>query len=218
MKTMEKRQILEEISGAILEFDAAKAEQLCRDAIALGIPAYEIIVEGMARGMEKVSRRYESGDYFLSELIMAGDTMKQALAVLEPHLTSEGGAPRGSVVIGTVQGDLHDIGKQIFGNLLRGAGFKVIDLGFDVSPAAFADEVEKARPDILGMSALITTTMTSMADTIAELKRRNLRTRLRVIIGGAAVDQAYAERIGADAAARDAVEGVSICSSWMWTK
>jgi 5-methyltetrahydrofolate--homocysteine methyltransferase len=211
---MDKQQVLREISEAITNFDPARAAELCGTAISMGVPPYEIIVDGMARGMEVVSKRYESGDYFLSELVMAGETMKAALEVVEPHLMKNGAESRGTVVIGTVQGDLHDIGKHIFGNLLRGAGFRVIDLGFDVSPAAFADEVERTRPDILGMSALITTTMTSMADTIAELKRRGLRAMVKVIIGGAAVDAAYASSIGADAAARDAVEGVSICKEW----
>jgi 5-methyltetrahydrofolate--homocysteine methyltransferase len=212
---LEKRQLLDQINVAIVEFDGAKAEKLCQEALALGIPPYEIILEGMAKGMELVSRRYESGDYFLSELIMAGETMKQALTIVEPHIAGHGGKPRGTIVIGTVQGDLHDIGKHIFGNLLRGAGFRVIDLGFDVSPKAFVDEVEKSRPDILGMSALITTTMTSMADTITELRIRGLRNCVRVIIGGAAIDAEYAEKIGADAAARDAIKGVAICSEWM---
>jgi methylmalonyl-CoA mutase cobalamin-binding domain/chain len=211
---LDKRQLLDQISVAIVDFDGAKAEELCREAIAMGIPPYEIILEGMAKGMGLVSKRYESGDYFLSELVMAGETMKQALAVVEPYLAREGGKPRGTIVIGTVQGDLHDIGKHIFGNLLRGAGFRIIDLGFDVSPKAFADEVEKSHPDIIGMSALITTTMTSMAETITELKRRHLRDGVKVIIGGAAVDPEYAKKIGADAAARDAIEGVAICNEW----
>ncbi len=211
---MDKQQILEEISEAVTNFDADRAAELCRSALTLGIPPYEIIVDGMAKGMEVVSKRYEDGDYFLSELVMAGETMKQALEVVEPHLVKDGGKTRGTVVIGTVQGDLHDIGKHIFGNLLRGAGFRVVDLGFDVSSASFADEVERTKPEILGMSALITTTMTSMADTIGELKIRGLREGVKVIIGGAAVDKAYAIAIGADAAARDAVEGVSICKEW----
>ncbi len=211
---LDKQQILIEISEAVTNFDADRAAELCRTAIVMGVPPYEIIVDGMSKGMDAVSKRYENGDYFLSELVMAGETMKQALEVVEPHLVKEGGKSRGTVVIGTVQGDLHDIGKHIFGNLLRGAGFRVVDLGFDVSPASFADEVEKTKPEILGMSALITTTMTSMADTIEELKRRGLREKVKVIIGGAAVDVAYAAAIGADAAARDAVEGVSICKEW----
>jgi 5-methyltetrahydrofolate--homocysteine methyltransferase len=211
---MDKQQILGEISEAVTNFDVERAADLCRAAIAMGVPPYEIIIDGMAKGMEVVSKKYESGDYFLSELVMAGETMKVALEVVEPQLMGSDVKSRGTVIIGTVQGDLHDIGKLIFGNLLRGAGFRVIDLGFDVSPVAFADEVEKTKPDILGMSALITTTMTSMADTIAELKRRGLREGLKVIIGGAAVDSAYAASIGANAAARDAVEGVSICKEW----
>ncbi len=214
MSDLDKAQILDEISRAVVEFDGGKAEKLCGEAIAMGIPPYEVIVKGMAKGMEQVSRLYEAGDFFLSELVMAGETMNQALAVIEPCLSREGGKARGTVVIGTVHGDLHDIGKTIFGNLLRGAGFRVVDLGFDVSPKAFADEVEKTRPDILGMSALITTTMISMEETIRELRRRGLMDGVKVIIGGAAVDADYAARIGADAAARDAIEGVAICSGW----
>ena len=211
---MDKREILIEISEAVINFDASKAQELCKTALAMGVPPYEIIMDGMAKGMNLVSKRYENGDYFLSELVMAGDTMKQALEVVEPHLNQEDGKSRGTILIGTVQGDMHDIGKHIFGNLLRGAGFKVVDLGFDVSPTSFADEVEKSKPEILGMSALITTTMTSMADTIVELKKRGIRNKVKVIIGGAAVDRAYATKIDADAAARDAVEGVSICKDW----
>jgi 5-methyltetrahydrofolate--homocysteine methyltransferase len=211
---LDKQQILGEITEAITNFDVERAAELCRTAIAMGMPPYEIIIDGMARGMEVVNKKYESGDYFLSELIMAGETMRVALDVVEPKLMKGDIKSRGTIIIGTVQGDLHDIGKRIFGNLLRGVGFKVIDLGFDVSPAAFADEVEKTKPNILGMSALITTTMTSMADTIAELKRRGLRECVRVIIGGAAVDSVYAASIGADAAAKDAVEGISICKEW----
>ena len=212
---MKKQQILREISEAVINFDVERAAELCRTAITIGVPPYEIIIDGMAKGMEVVSKRYESGDYFLSELVMAGETMKAALEVVEPQLIESGAKSMGTIVIGTVQGDLHDIGKHIFSNLLRGAGFKVIDLGFDVSPTAFADEVEKTKPDILGMSALITTTMTSMADTINELKKRGLREGVKVIIGGAPVDGAYAASIGADAATRDAVEGISICKEWM---
>jgi 5-methyltetrahydrofolate--homocysteine methyltransferase len=211
---LNKQEILEKISEAVIDFDALQARELCGTALATGVPPYEIIIDGMAKGMDVISKKYENGDYFLSELVMAGETMKQALEVVEPHLKQNGVKSRGTVVIGTVQGDLHDIGKHIFGNLLRGAGFTVIDLGFDVSPKSFADEVERSKPDILGMSALITTTMTSMAETITELKKRGTRNKVKIIIGGAAVDNQYASKIGADAAARDAIEGVSTCKDW----
>jgi 5-methyltetrahydrofolate--homocysteine methyltransferase len=211
---LNKQEILEKISEAVIDFDALQAQELCETALAMGVPPYEIIIDGMAKGMDLISKKYENGDYFLSELVMAGETMKQALEVVEPHLKQNGVKSRGTVVIGTVQGDLHDIGKHIFGNLLRGAGFTVIDLGFDVSPKLFADEVERSKPDILGMSTLITTTMTSMAETITELKKRGTRNKVKIIIGGAAVDNQYASKIGADAAARDAIEGVSTCKDW----
>jgi len=207
--------ILDQISEAVVDFDAARAERLCGEAIAQGVPPYEVITGGLAKGMDVVSRRYEAGEYFLSELIMAGETMKEALRVIEPHLPKGAGETRGTIVVGTVQGDLHDIGKNIFANLARGAGFRVIDLGFDVSPKVFADEVEWSRPDLFGMSALLTTTMTNMGDTVAELERRGLRGGVKIIIGGASVDQAFAKKIRADRAVRDAVEGVAVCKQLM---
>jgi 5-methyltetrahydrofolate--homocysteine methyltransferase len=207
--------ILDQISEAIVDFDAARAEKLCGEAIAQGIPPYKVITEGLAKGMDVVSKRYEAGEYFLSELIMAGETMKEALRAVEPHLPKGTGETRGTIVVGTIQGDLHDIGKNIFANLARGAGFRVIDLGFDVSPKAFADEVEQSRPDIVGMSALLTTTMANMGETVAELERRGLRSSVHIVIGGASVDQAFAKKIGADRAVKDAVEGVAVCKQMM---
>ncbi len=203
--------ILNQIGEAVVEFDAVRAEELCGEAIAQGVPPYEVITGGLAKGMDVVSKRYEAGEYFLSELIMAGETMKEALRAVEPHLPRVSSEMRGTIVVGTVQGDLHDIGKNIFANLARGAGFRVIDLGFDVSPKAFAEEVEKSRPNLIGMSALLTTTMNNMEETITELKRRGLRDSVKILIGGASVDQAFAKKIGADRAVKDAVEGVSVC-------
>jgi len=121
---------------------------------------------------------------------------------------------RGTIVIGTVQGDLHDIGKNIVATLLRASGFEVIDLGFDVSPQKFVEEVERSEANILGMSALLTTTMVNMDAAIKELKNKGLRDQVKVVVGGAPIDQDFARKIGADAAAKDAVEGVAICKSW----
>jgi len=211
---LEREEILGRLKDAVVNFDIDRTQELCKRALEKGIPAYEIVIEGMAKGMDIVGQKYESGEFFLSELIMAGETMKEGMKVVEPHLKSEGVKARGGIVIGTVQGDLHDIGKNIVATLLRPSGFEVIDLGFDVSPQKFIEEVRKSKPDILGMSALLTTTMINMDATIKELKNKGLRDQVKVIIGGAPIDPAYAKKIGADAAAKDAVEGVAICKRW----
>jgi 5-methyltetrahydrofolate--homocysteine methyltransferase len=165
--------------------------------------------------MEVVGEKYERNEYFLAELIMAGETMKEGMKTLEPHLKAGELKRVGKVVIGTVRGDLHDIGKNIVATLLSAAGFDVIDLGVDVPPEKFVEAVKENSPDIVGMSALLTTTMVEMEDIIKELKKAGLRDKVKVIIGGAPITREYAEKIGADAAARDAVEGVNICKSWM---
>ena len=211
---LERKETLNKLKDAVVNFDIESIQKLCKTALEKGIPAYEIVIEGMAKGMDTVGQKYECGEFFLSELIMAGETMKEGMKVIEPYLKSEGVKARGTIVIGTVQGDLHDIGKNIVATLLRASGFEVIDLGFDVSPQKFVEEVERSEANILGMSALLTTTMVNMDAAIKELKNKGLRDQVKVVIGGAPIDQEFARKIGADAAAKDAVEGVGICKSW----
>ena len=146
---------------------------------------------------------------------MAGEVMKEGMKVLEPYLRGSEIRKIGKVVIGTVRGDLHDIGKNIVATLLSAAGFEVIDLGVDVPPEKFVEAVKEHNPDIIGMSALLTTTMIEMENVIKALKEAGLRNRVKIIIGGAPITREFAEKIGADAAARDAVEGVNICKSWV---
>jgi 5-methyltetrahydrofolate--homocysteine methyltransferase len=210
-----REEILGRIRDAIVNLDIDNIGRLCEEAIRAGVPAYEVVMEGMARGMEVVGEKYERNEYFLAELIMAGETMKEGMKVLEPYLKAGELKRVGKVVIGTVRGDLHDIGKNIVATLLSAAGFDVIDLGVDVPPEKFVEAVKENSPDIVGMSALLTTTMVEMEDIIKELKKAGLRDKVKVIIGGAPITREYAEKIGADAAARDAVEGVNICKSWM---
>jgi 5-methyltetrahydrofolate--homocysteine methyltransferase len=210
-----REEILGRIRDAIVNLDIDNIGRLCEEAIRAGVPAYEVVMEGMARGMEVVGEKYERNEYFLAELIMAGETMKEGMKVLEPYLKAGELKKIGKVVIGTVRGDLHDIGKNIVATLLSAAGFDVIDLGVDVPPEKFVEAVKENSPDIVGMSALLTTTMVEMEDIIKELKKAGLRDKVKVIIGGAPITREYAEKIGADAAARDAVEGVNICKSWM---
>jgi corrinoid protein of di/trimethylamine methyltransferase len=212
---VDKRAILDKLRDAIVKFDFDEVKQTCNEALQEGIPAYEIVMEGMAKAMETVSQKYECGDFFLSELIMAGETMKEGMKILEPHLEAGDRSSRGKVVIGTVEGDLHDIGKNIAATLLKASGFDVIDLGADVSSGKFVRQLQDSKAQILGMSALLSTTMVKMADTVDAIVKAGIRGKVKVIIGGAAVNAEYATEIGADAAAKDAVDGVAICKSWL---
>lgn len=210
-------EILGKLRDAIVALDIPGLQEACRDAIAAGIPAFRAVIEGMARGMEIVGEKYEAGEYYLAELIMAGETMREGMVVLEPHLTAGEVSRAGKAVIGTVKGDLHDIGKNVFLTLLRAANYEVIDLGVDVSPEAFLEAVKEHSPDILAMSALLTTTMVEMENVVAKLESEGVREGLKILIGGAPITNDYAERIGADAAARDAVDGVRIVNDWTRT-
>ncbi len=213
-----EEEILTRLRDAIVNLDIEAVQKAAKDAIEAGIPAYKAVIDGMAKGMEIVGQKYEDGEYFLAELIMAGETMKEGMAILEPHLKAGEIETAGKVVIGTVRGDLHDIGKNVVVTLLKAANFEVIDLGVDVSPEQFVEAVKKHNPDIVAMSALLTTTMIEMENVIESLKKSGLRDKVKIIIGGAPITPEYAEKIGADAAARDAVEGVRICSRWLKSK
>ena len=211
---MDKQTELDEISDAIVKMDIDAIPGLCKKAVEGGIPAIEVVVGGMARGMKLVGDRYEAGEYYLAELIMAGETMKEGMRVLEPHLKKGGARSAGKIVIGTVRGDLHDIGKNVLVTLLIAQNYEVIDLGVDVSPSMFAEAVNEYRPNVVATSALLTTTMGEMENVVLELKRRGLRDGVKVIVGGAPMTKKFAEKIGADAWAFDAVEGVRIISGW----
>lgn len=211
---MENESILEKLKRAIVDFDITTVREACKEALEKGIPAYDIVTKGMAKGMEVVGQKYENGEFFISDLIMAGETMKEGMKIVDPHLRFEEAVPRGMVVIGTVQGDLHDLGKNIVATLLKASGFQVIDLGFDVAPQRFVEETQTSKANIVGMSALLTTTMVNVDTTIRELEKAKLREQVKVIVGGAAISSEYARKAGADASANDAVNGVSICKKW----
>jgi len=209
-----ENEILERLRDAIVELDIPGTQKACEEAITAGVPAYRAVIEGMAKGMEIVGEKYEEGEYYLAELIMAGETMREGMVVLEPHLAAGEVSRSGKAIIGTVKGDLHDIGKNVFLTLLSAANYDVIDLGVDVTPEAFFEAVKEHSPDILAMSALLTTTMVEMEKVITKLVSEGAREGLKIIIGGAPITDEYAEKIGADAAARDAVDGVRIVDSW----
>ena len=207
-------EILGKLRDAIVTLDIPGLQDACEEAITAGVPAYRAVVEGMTKGMEIVGQKYEEGEYYLAELIMAGETMREGMVVLEPHLTAGEVSRAGKAVIGTVKGDLHDIGKNVFLTLLRAANYEVIDLGVDVSPEGFLEAVKEHSPDILAMSALLTTTMVEMENIVAKLESEGVREGLKILIGGAPITDDYAQKIGADAAARDAVDGVRIVTQW----
>jgi len=163
--------------------------------------------------MDRIGSAFENGEIFLPELLMAGDAMKAALELLRPELAKRGVPYIGKYAIGTVQGDLHDIGKNIVILMLEGNGWEVTDLGTDVSPEQFCEVVRKGDFDVLGMSALLTFTMPKMAETISALKAARLRDKMKIMVGGAPVTQTFTEKIGADAYARDAVEAVAKAKS-----
>jgi len=200
---------LEELRAAIVDGQNATALAKVSEALASGLPPEQILQEGLIAAMGETGALYQAGDIFVPEMLVAARAMSAALGVLKPHLVAEGIPSRAKVVIGTVQGDLHDIGKNLVAMFLEGNGFEVVDLGVDVSPARFVAEVNNGASAV-AISALLTTTMVNMADVITALAEANLRDRVRVLIGGAPITTEFADEIGADGYARDASSAVDL--------
>jgi len=212
---MKEEKILKRLQDCIVNLDIDGIGKAAQDALDAGIPPVKAVTEGMAKGMDIVGQKYEAKEYFLAELIMAGEVMKEGMKVLEPHLKKGEVQTLGKVAVGTVRGDLHDIGKNIVATLLGAAGFDIIDLGVDVTPEQFVEAVRTQKPKIIGMSALLTVTMPEMENVIKELKKAGLRDKVKVIVGGAPLTEDYAKKIGADAYGPNAVAGVNICKKWV---
>jgi len=208
-------ELLREISAALVNLDEGLVEELVARALEAGCQPVDVVEQGMRPGMEEVGRRFEGGEYFLSELIIAADIFQGVLNRRVLPLLPRESKTLGRVVIGTVRGDIHDIGKNLVAAMLRVSGFEVIDLGVDVPPERFVEAVREYRPDIVGMSALLTTTMLEMRNVIDALRAAGLRDKVKIIVGGAPVTEEYAREIGADAYARNAVEAVRKCSMLM---
>lgn len=189
-----------------------EAEALARQALAAGLDPLEVITEGFTPGMTVVGEGFARGELFLPDLVMAGEAMKRAITVLEPELVRRGGRREvlGQVVLGTVQGDIHEIGKTLVGTLLSANGFRVFDLGVDVAPQRYVDKAQEVDADIVGLSALLTTTMVVQEEVIQALQEAGLRGRVKVMVGGAPVTQSWADEIGADGYAEDAVGAVAV--------
>jgi len=194
------------IENSIIEGDTARAVELTRSALAAGVPAKDILEKELIPGIRKVGELFARGQYFFPELLISGEAMKAAVDELKPSLSKAGVPSTGRYLIGTVQGDVHDIGKNIVIMMLEGNGWEVTDLGVDVSPERFCAAVKEGDFDIVGLSSLLSTTMVKQAETIQALKRAGLKQRVKLMIGGAPVTQEYADEIGADAYAVNAVE------------
>lgn len=194
--------LIERMREQIVAIDQAGVEQTTLAALAAGASAQQIIAEGLGPGMETVGKKFEDGDYFVPELLLSARAMRSALDLLRPHLEGSGEASPGTVVLGTVQGDVHEIGKNIVGIVLAADGFEVHDLGEDVPPRDFLDKARELGADVVGMSALISLAVSKMAETVTMLKESDFEGR--VIVGGAALTHETAEAIGANAFAADA--------------
>jgi methylmalonyl-CoA mutase cobalamin-binding domain/chain len=198
------------IQADVLQGDEIGIKTHVREMLAKGFNAQEILQQGMIAAMEVVGERFRDGELFIPEVLLSARAMNEALLVLEPHLAGEKSEARGKVLIGTVHGDLHDIGKNMVATMLRGVGFEIKDLGLNITTEAFVREVEAYRPDVLGLSALLTTTMPEMGKVIEAIKQAGLRDKVKVIVGGAPLNAKFAKDIGADGYGADAGEAVSL--------
>lgn len=196
------------LKEAIIGGDEGVVESQVNKALAEGAEAGDIMANGLIAGMGVVGKRFKVGEMFLPEVLLSAEVMHKGLCIINPLLAKAGQKGMGKVVIGTVEGDIHDIGKRIVGFLLEGNGFEVTDLGVDVKADVFIKAIEESKPDILGMSALLTTTMPHMGEIINLLKERNLRDKVKVIVGGASVNDQFAKSIGADGYAPEAGSAV----------
>ncbi len=201
--------ILERLKNGVVEYDEETVVKAANEALSLDMNAYQAVMDGLAAGMDVVGKYFASGEYFVPEVLMCADALYGGLNILKPHIKLDPSKQvKGSVVIGTVEGDIHNIGKNLVGMLLQGAGFKVIDLGMNVTPAAFVKAALEHKADIVAMSALLTTTMIQMKTVIQSIQAAGLKTP--VIVGGAPLTQDYADQIGARGYAPDAASAVDV--------
>jgi 5-methyltetrahydrofolate--homocysteine methyltransferase len=207
--------VYEQLSTTVLEGDSAKTPGLVQQALDEGLQPKDILDNGLVPGMTEVGVRFKRGDMFVPEVLMSAEAMQAGLEVLRPHLISSGAKLIGTIVMGTVKGDLHDIGKNLVGMMCEGAGFEVIDLGFNIPPEKFVVAIKEHQPEIVGMSALLTTTMRAMGYTIKAIEEAGLRDNVKIMVGGAPVDADFATRIGADGYGSNAVAGQDLAKQFV---
>ncbi len=208
-------EVLVQISTTVIEGRLKDIAALTNSALSSGLTAKDVLDKGLMPGMDVVGAEFKKGKKFVPEVLLSARTMQTSLDILKPMLAEAGEKMTGKAIIGTVKGDLHDIGKNLVGMMLEGSGFEVVDLGKDVSPEKFVEAVKKEKPDIVAMSALLTTTMRSMGHTVTALKEAGLRDGVKIMIGGAPVTSDFAKQIGADAYAANAPAAAEIAKKFV---
>lgn len=196
------------VSETLQRGDAEKVEELVKKALEENLTPKKILEDGLIKGMDIIGTKFKNNEVYVPEVLIAARAMHAGMDILKPKLIETGVKNIGKVAIGTVKGDLHDIGKNLVKMMLEGAGFEVIDLGIDVSPDKFVEAVKEHKPNIIGMSALLTTTMVNMVEVIKALEAAGLRDKVKIMIGGAPITQNYADQIGADGCSPDAASAV----------
>jgi corrinoid protein of di/trimethylamine methyltransferase len=205
-----KKEIFASLAEAVVMGDRDKAEKLAREVVSSKIDPYEAIMEGCSEGMKVVSDKYEKSEYYVPDILVAARAMDAAVSVLQPHIKVETARTPAKILIGSVEGDVHEIGKNLVKILLSSAGFNVVDLGKNVSAKAFVEALKREEPAIVGLSTLMTPTMITMKDTIAEFKKQGVRDNVKVVVGGAPVNADFAKQIGADGYAESAAKAVRL--------
>lgn len=206
---------VQEVYTAVLTGNATETQEKVQTALDNGIPAEEVLNGGLIAAMKEVGQLFEDGEYFIPEMLISARAMQSGMYILRPLLVAQDIKPIGKIVIGTVKGDLHDIGKNLVSMMLEGSGFEIIDIGTDVTPDMFLEAIHTHRPDIVGMSALLTTTMSNMERTLRFLEENGARKGIKIIIGGAPTTQMYADKIGADGYAPDASQATLVAKRMM---
>ena len=202
--------ILEDLAANVISGNAPKTEELTQKALDDGITPSDVLNKGLVAGMEVVGVKFKANEFYVPEVLIAARAMKTGMKILRPKLAETGVEPAGRFVIGTVKGDLHDIGKNLVSMMVEGAGFEVIDLGVDVSPEKFSAAIRENNAQVVGLSALLTTTMTNMQAVVDKVKEDGLRDNVKIVVGGAPLTQNFADQIGADGFAQDAASAVDL--------
>jgi dimethylamine corrinoid protein len=205
-----KHRLFQDLSDAVVDMDEDKAVAVAREVVDLGVDAYQAIEQGLSAGMERAGVLFDEEEYFIPELLMCSDAMYAGMDVLKPHLRLDGVAEKHKVVIGVVEGDTHDIGKNLVKIMLETSGFEVTDLGRDIAPARFVEKAKEIGAGIIALSTLMTTTMDGMAAVIRQLNEEGIRERFKVIVGGGPLSQGFADRIGADGYAVNAADAIRL--------
>jgi 5-methyltetrahydrofolate--homocysteine methyltransferase len=205
-----REEILDGLYNHTLDGEEEPVIELTKEGLTIGLTPQEMLFEALIPALGEVGRLFEAGEYFVPEMLVAANAMKGAMTILQPLIAQSGGKPIGTFVMGTVKGDIHDIGKNLCNVMLEGAGFKVIDLGVNVPPEKFVEAIRTYQPDAVGMSAFLTTTMPMQKVTIEAIVAAGLRDRVKILVGGAPVTQEFADKIGADGYAPDANSTVRV--------